>query len=82
MSMKLCVAVWNWDHLEQHEFLGGIILPLCSYELDTVEKKWYNLRDDVVSLLLCSTNRNCCYKNPSNMLIVVPNNFNETLLLF
>jgi len=48
MSMSLCVTVWNWDYLEQHELIGGVILPLCSYELATVEKKWYNLREDVV----------------------------------
>jgi len=43
MEMNLSISVWNWDTNDQHSLMGGILIPLGSKEIDTVDRKMYAL---------------------------------------
>ncbi|GLG92883.1 Synaptotagmin 1 [Gryllus bimaculatus] len=40
---RLEATVWNHDALQENEFLGGVVLPLCSVDLTSETDEWYSL---------------------------------------
>ncbi|KAI4457617.1 bitesize isoform i [Holotrichia oblita] len=43
MSRTLKATVWNYDALQENQFLGGLELPLRSFDLNTERTEWYPL---------------------------------------
>lgn len=39
----LRATVWNYDALQENEFLGGVDLPLCQFDLQKEISEWYPL---------------------------------------
>ena len=40
----LQVSVWNYNSLEENEFLGAVFIPLSKLDLSTETKEWYKLQ--------------------------------------
>ncbi|KRT80159.1 C2 domain containing protein [Oryctes borbonicus] len=43
MGRTLKATVWNYDALQENQFLGGLELPLGSFDLNTERTEWYPL---------------------------------------
>lgn len=42
-SRRLKATVWNYDALQENEFMGGVELDLNSLDLTTETSEWYSL---------------------------------------
>jgi len=48
MSKSLCVTVWKWTTNGENTLCGGVVIPLNSRDIATVEPKLYQLKKKVV----------------------------------
>lgn len=42
-TRKLKATVWNYDPLQENEFMGGVELDLSSLDLTEETSEWYSL---------------------------------------
>ncbi|GJQ69108.1 hypothetical protein Trydic_g6272 [Trypoxylus dichotomus] len=60
MGRTLKATVWNYDALQENQFLGGLELPLGSFDLNTERTEWYPLSNSVAYCITSMHREEAC----------------------